>query len=707
MQLRIREHSGFTLIEVMMVIVIIGVLAAVAATSLTESMDDVRVIETEREMEMLAAAISGDPEIMANGKRADFGYIGDVGSFPANLQALYQNPGYSTWDGPYVKLSYQQDSTGFKTDEWGAVYAYTGGVTLTSTGSGASITKKFASATSDYTLNRLRGSITDAAGDTPGLIYADSIAIAITIPNGTGSTSQKLYAVDYAGNFTLDSLPAGTHSIEVVFIPANDTIKRYTTILPRHKSRIDMKFASMHFSTTADSTATIDDTLYFSTDQSSTFSGLAVTPDDMAVFDGPASIGQIFLAGDSVFSGNENIDAFHILANGHYVISTTSAATINGLSFQDDDLIDFNPATGFASMFITGSIIFGGNENIDAVFVKDNGIVLLSTESDASIGALSFQDRDIVEYDPSSGAANIILDGSAVFTGSANINAIHQQDSDTIAISVDDASATLGAITFARQDIVKYAISTTSAVPYFDGDDYFDALPADINALHIGSGIGSIANPSAGLVGHWKLDETTDTTAADASGNNNHGILHNFAGTEWSAGKVDGALDFNGSNEYIEIPHADVLNGSTQLSYSAWIYPHSWSSTRQIMAKSVHGGGSGRAQMGIFKEGSRLYGRAETQNGRRNISAPLPNLDEWTHVAIVFDSVSFKLYVNGTVADSSMLTSTALRPTTDMICISKRVGTSQYYFDGLIDDVRIYDIAIAPSVVQTLYNMGN
>ena len=71
-------------------------------------------------MEMLARAIVGNPSLTQNGARSDFGYVGDVGAFPPNLQALYQSPGgYATWDGPYVTTSFAVDSTGFKTDAWG------------------------------------------------------------------------------------------------------------------------------------------------------------------------------------------------------------------------------------------------------------------------------------------------------------------------------------------------------------------------------------------------------------------------------------------------------------------------------------------------------------------------------------------------------------------------------------------------------------
>ncbi len=246
---RIRNISGFGLIELTVVIIIVGILVAVAMQSATMIVQDARRVETEREMEMLAKAIVGDPAMLSNGHRTDFGYVGDVGSFPTNLQALYESPGgYSTWDGPYILPGLVQDSTGFKMDEWGSLYNYSGGVTITSTGSGSTITEKVADAVTDYTLNTLNGSIRDANDSVPGLVYLDSVDIKVTVPDGAGSNTTKSYSPDAAGSFTLDSLPVGTHPLRLIYTPNVDTLLRYVTILPRNKSSVSYKFASAYFS---------------------------------------------------------------------------------------------------------------------------------------------------------------------------------------------------------------------------------------------------------------------------------------------------------------------------------------------------------------------------------------------------------------------------------------------------------------------------
>ncbi|MCP4704748.1 MAG: prepilin-type N-terminal cleavage/methylation domain-containing protein [candidate division Zixibacteria bacterium] len=246
----IRNSNGFSLIELLIVIIVIGIAISVGMQWMGASIDDYRQIKTEREMAVIASAIVGNSGLFSNGKRSDFGYVGDIGAFPPNLIALYQNPGsYSTWDGPYILTGFTQDSLGYKTDEWGQLYAYTGSISITSSGSGSTITKKLADASSDYLLNSFDGTIADSDDSLPGTTYDDSISIEVTIPNGSGGTLSKTYNPDSTGIFSLDSLPVGTHPLDLIYIPGNDTLSRFVTILPRHKGTESYKFADVSFPT--------------------------------------------------------------------------------------------------------------------------------------------------------------------------------------------------------------------------------------------------------------------------------------------------------------------------------------------------------------------------------------------------------------------------------------------------------------------------
>ena len=250
MMRRIYNPSGFGLIELTVLVIVLGILTAVAMQSMTAVVQDFRRVKTEREMEILAKAIVGNPDATVQGIRSNFGYVGDIGAFPPDLRALYRNPGgLATWDGPYVPPGFVQDSSDLATDEWGRPYVYGGGIVLASTGSGQPISRRLADAAADYLLNSLRGTIRDANDSLPGAIYRDSVDIKISIPDGLGATMTKTYRPGAAGAFQLDSLPAGQHLMRIIYRPEVDTLLRYITILPRHKSACDFKFAAAHFST--------------------------------------------------------------------------------------------------------------------------------------------------------------------------------------------------------------------------------------------------------------------------------------------------------------------------------------------------------------------------------------------------------------------------------------------------------------------------
>ena len=163
------REKGISLIEVTIIIVVVGIVASLALRSMESLMKDARQIETEREMDILAKAIAGDPSIMAvaGGERSEFGYVGDVGALPPNLEALVTDPGYDTWNGPYLPPSFSKGTNGYDTDAWGTAYEYTGGIEITSTGSGSEITKQFAENSNDLLSNQVNGRIRDVNDSIP------------------------------------------------------------------------------------------------------------------------------------------------------------------------------------------------------------------------------------------------------------------------------------------------------------------------------------------------------------------------------------------------------------------------------------------------------------------------------------------------------------------------------------------------------------
>jgi prepilin-type N-terminal cleavage/methylation domain-containing protein len=121
------EPGGFTLIEVIVVIAVISILAAMAVPYAVKIIDQSREEATKKEMEELHRAIMGDP------KGPTAGYLGDMGALPAaldrlNTQGAQAGPTTGTlgvkygWYGPYVNAGF--DAAGYLTDGWGTNYGW-------------------------------------------------------------------------------------------------------------------------------------------------------------------------------------------------------------------------------------------------------------------------------------------------------------------------------------------------------------------------------------------------------------------------------------------------------------------------------------------------------------------------------------------------------------------------------------------------------
>lgn len=133
-----KKSSGFTLIEILLAISLIGILSAVGITLISGSVDESRYDTTLQEIREIRKALIGDPESTQGGSRSSFGYAGDMGSVPnatQGLNALLTLPGGGSswnmnaaarfglgWNGPYLSTTVTGESA--LLDSWGRSYVY-------------------------------------------------------------------------------------------------------------------------------------------------------------------------------------------------------------------------------------------------------------------------------------------------------------------------------------------------------------------------------------------------------------------------------------------------------------------------------------------------------------------------------------------------------------------------------------------------------
>jgi prepilin-type N-terminal cleavage/methylation domain-containing protein len=232
-----KNSRGFTLIEMVIVIVTLAIIATVATVRIQQTLEVARVEQTKNEMHNLIVAIAGDPRAFASRTRTDFGYVGDVGALPSDLSDLVQNPGgWSTWQGPYIESGEGGDA--YLTDAWGVVYGYDGS-TISSTGSGTTLTATLPPA-AQLLNNNVNGVVVDADLTPPGPVFCDSIAVELVRPDGSGGIGVQTAYVTADGRFSLSGVPAGNRLLRMIYLPTSDTADYPITVYPGRAGGFDL-----------------------------------------------------------------------------------------------------------------------------------------------------------------------------------------------------------------------------------------------------------------------------------------------------------------------------------------------------------------------------------------------------------------------------------------------------------------------------------
>ena len=210
----------------------------------------------------------------------------------------------------------------------------------------------------------------------------------------------------------------------------------------------------------------------------------------------------------------------------------------------------------------------------------------------------------------------------------------------------------------------------------------------------------AVAPPTPpGLVGAWAFDEGAGTTTADASGRGNAGTV---TGASWTTqGRYGNALSFNGSSSMVRVADSASLDLTTAMTLSAWIRPTaSQSGWRTILQRETDA---------YFLNASNSTGPLRPSGGgtfggnTQFLSGPTASpVNAWTHVALTYDGATLQLFVNGTQV-ASRATTGAIQATDNPLWIG---GNNPYgeYFQGLIDEVRVYDRALTQADIQADMN---
>jgi len=197
------------------------------------------------------------------------------------------------------------------------------------------------------------------------------------------------------------------------------------------------------------------------------------------------------------------------------------------------------------------------------------------------------------------------------------------------------------------------------------------------------------------LVAHWKLDETEGDVASDSADSHN-AALSGDPIWQPADGKIDGALVFDGVDDYISTPF--VLN-TADSACSAFVWVKG-ATLGQVIISQTDGTGFGGTWLGLDPSDGKLF--TTLMFVELKSESVIPD-DEWHHLGLVWDGSLRYLYLDGVeIAKDTSALSYALSCDGGLnIGVDKDLSTSSL-FSGLIDDVRIYDAALSAEEIATM-----
>ena len=219
---------------------------------------------------------------------------------------------------------------------------------------------------------------------------------------------------------------------------------------------------------------------------------------------------------------------------------------------------------------------------------------------------------------------------------------------------------------------------------------------------------------SQSLVAHWKFDETAGAIAHNSVKDSPSGVLSFFPNdnSQWIEGKVNGAIKFDGVDDFISIPNFPYsATGKFTIMFWYNCLDNHGEHYRYIFS---HGGSKNWEQNSVFI----YFSKASTQRTRLmdqndeatdtfldlSIADKAPADGKWHHYALTTSSEGTLVYIDGKNAGTMIGGGDPMQPSTDIVLGSRNDKMDTRYYDGKLDDLRIYDYTLSEEQIREACN---
>ncbi|WP_164821530.1 LamG domain-containing protein [Paenibacillus koleovorans] len=269
-------------------------------------------------------------------------------------------------------------------------------------------------------------------------------------------------------------------------------------------------------------------------------------------------------------------------------------------------------------------------------------------------------------------------------------------------IAYNDASGyntNLDTISVGSGDVIRFEINNGGS-----GGIVSDAtswMPSIVYTSRISS--------TSGLMLHWKMNESSGTTAADASGNGYTGTVAN--GALWASGVVGNAISLDGTNDYVSRADSSSqpLDGMSAMTLSAWVNFAQLPPTGKyavVAGKDISGASyrltvnaSGSLTFAVATVNNGWYTTGTTATASTRLAA-----NAWYLVSGSYDGTVVRIYVNGKLdgTGSSAISGAIFNSASDFH-VGRSSAANIDYLNGKVDEVRLYNRALLESELLQLY----